>query len=275
MRAFDLIALLDKSVVPEKCKIHLATWTDRDEPLALFRAGMFEEWQRWQTKPNFGRPLVVALIEDRTAHRWLFGGVYRIAGHARGREKANGRDMIRYDLNEVPTCTEMKGRLLVSFQRPGRQSYLNAERWTEQIVVSEILAEPLSVQAFPGFKLIDISKMELDAVIGREVESWRSALSSVGGVYLISDGVSGQLYVGSASGEGGFWNRWKAYSKTGHGDNKELKELLRGTRPERAARFRFSILEIADLATKPEEVFARESHWKQVLMSRDHGLNRN
>jgi hypothetical protein len=36
----------------------------------------------------------------------------------------------------------------------------------------------------------------------------RGALSSVAGVYLISDTLDGRLYVGSASGQGSFWQRW-------------------------------------------------------------------
>lgn len=37
----------------------------------------------------------------------------------------------------------------------------------------------------------------------------------------------------------------------------------------------FSVLEIADTHTKPEEVLLREAHWKDVLVSRHHGNNGN
>jgi len=271
MHAFDLLALLDRTLVPAKCKIHLATAPPSGEdPLALFRAGEFEEWQRFQTKKNFGREIVIALIAEPEPHRWLFGGTYRVNGCAPVRHKE--KDVFRYDLDELASCGELKGRLVVAFQRPGRQSYLNAESWAENTTVAEVLAEPMRIEEFPGFKSVDIGKLELNTIVRHQVASWRAALSSVGGVYLISDTATGQLYVGSASGEGGFWSRWTEYSVNGHGGNVELKELVRA---RGADALRLSILEIADLAAKPEDILARESHWKRVLLTRDNGLNRN
>ncbi|MCB1958727.1 MAG: hypothetical protein KDG55_23890 [Rhodocyclaceae bacterium] len=45
--------------------------------------------------------------------------------------------------------------------------------------------------------------------------------------------------------------------------------------PERQNDLRFSVLEIADLHTMKEDIGARESHWKEILLSRSHGYNRN
>ena len=39
--------------------------------------------------------------------------------------------------------------------------------------------------------------------------------------------------------------------------------------------FRYSILQIADIHNSEADVLARESHWKRVLVSRDHGWNAN
>jgi hypothetical protein len=52
-----------------------------------------------------------------------------------------------------------------------------------------------------------------------------TALASVAGVYLISDTLTGKLYVGSATGEGGIWGRWCQYVD-GHGHNIQLKRLV-------------------------------------------------
>jgi hypothetical protein len=56
----------------------------------------------------------------------------------------------------------------------------------------------------------------------------------------------------------------------------ELKQILdaEGGR-ERANHFRFSILEIADIHATSQEILSRESHWKEVLLTREHGLNAN
>jgi hypothetical protein len=271
MRIFDFLALMDVIVTPERTKVHLATWKGEDNPLDVYLAGQFSEWQRWQTKRNFERSLVVALINLPGQNKWLFGGAYSAAGS----EWLEMHKSYYYQLTELSTCAEMNGRLVASFERPGRQSYLNAERWNDQILLNEVLPERLRIAEFPGYRAIDLSKEELDIITAQSIESWRAALASVAGIYLISDGKTGKLYVGSATGEGGIWQRWLAYSATGHGGNVELKELMRGEGISRSLYFRFSVLEIADIHESRESIIRRESHWKSVLLSREHGLNSN
>jgi hypothetical protein len=75
--------------------------------------------------------------------------------------------------------------------------------------------------------------------------------------------------------EGGIWQRWSDYSKAGHGGNVELKALLQKEGQGRANNFRFSILEIADVHASAEDILQRESHWKNILLTRTNGLNRN
>jgi hypothetical protein len=41
------------------------------------------------------------------------------------------------------------------------------------------------------------------------------------------------------------------------------------------ANLQYSVLEIADTHTSEKEILARESHWKEVLLTRIHGLNSN
>ena len=48
-----------------------------------------------------------------------------------------------------------------------------------------------------------------------------------------------------------------------------------GVEVERQQDFRFILLEIADLHSMPQEIDARESHWKAVLMTRTFGYNLN
>jgi hypothetical protein len=48
--------------------------------------------------------------------------------------------------------------------------------------------------------------------------------------------------------------------------------------PEGAQRtwhLRYAILEIADVHVDEASVLVREAHWKKILLSRSHGLNRN
>jgi hypothetical protein len=100
-----------------------------------------------------------------------------------------------------------------------------------------------------------------------------AALSSVAGVYLVSDPKDGKLYVGSATGTGGIWGRWSQYIDGKVGKNKHLVELVGKEGVERAEHFRFSVLEIADTHASHEDVLQREQHWMKVLMSSIHGYN--
>jgi len=267
---FALLQVANPSLNPEECKLHLATWNGED-PVDVYLAGNFDEWQRWQTKRNFERKYVIALIALPAQNQWLFVGLYT----THGSEWRKEHNLHYYQMLPDVSCAEFEGRLLVSFSRTGRQSYLNAENWATEISVAELKAEKLSIAEFPGYRSINLSKGELDAIVRQSIESWRTALSNVAGIYVISDTASGKLYVGSATGEGGIWKRWSQYAATGHGGNKELRELLRETGATSADNFRFAVLEIADIHSSEKEVLRRESHWKEVLLTREHGYNAN
>jgi hypothetical protein len=272
MRVADFIALMDREVTPHNTKIHLASWNGREDPLDVYLAGGFDEWQSQQTRRNFERPFVIGLI-GLGGKRWLYAGTYALEGCDPVAD--NPLWKYYYRMQKRPSCSEFNGRLVAEFDRPGRQSYLKLDGCADQLVVSEILREPLSIGQFPGFKAVDLAKVELDAIVSQELESWRAALSSVAGVYLISDATSGKLYVGSATGEGGIWQRWRQYSETGHGGNVELRQLMLDDGDKGATGFRFSILEIADTHASTEDILRRESHWKKILLARSHGLNAN
>ena len=271
MRIVDVITLMDPEVTPERTKIHLATWNGEDNPIDVYLAGSFDEWQRCQTRRNFERPFVIALISLPGINKWLYAGVHASAGC----EWRPDREFFYYTLQERPFCSEFNGRLVANFARPGRQSYLNAENWLDHLLVEEILPQRIRIAEFPGFRGVDLAKPDLDWVVVHGLESWRTALSSVAGVYLISDPTSGKLYVGSACGEGGIWQRWCEYVASGHGGNIELERLINEMGVARASAFRFSILEIADVHASGEDILRRESHWKNVLLTRSHGLNAN
>ena len=270
MHALALLSQLLLAFEAAKAKIHLASFNGIDAPIDEYLAGNFPEWQRHQHKRNFAREYVVSLIELRDPHLWLFAGLYKPYGIM---QKPSGGFL--YDLSEVPECRELNGRLVVRFHRPGRSSYLLAEKWTSGMQVCEIRRERLAIQDFPGYRNVDISFSELAHLAKESPAGWKSALSNVAGVYLITDLKLGKLYVGSASGQGGFWSRWLMYDKTGHGGNKELRNLLKHD-PGRHTHLRLSILELADVAASDKSVLVRESHWKNILVSRiPHGLNAN
>ena len=133
----------------------------------------------------------------------------------------------------------------------------------------------MSVGDFPGYSSARLSYNLLKVIIGQQNPSWKGALSSVAGVYLITDTKKGMQYVGSAYGGDGLWQRWTNYVKSGHGQNKDFKLLLKAKGKDYTLNFQFSILEICDLNVNKEYIIGRETHWKEVLKTREFGLNNN
>ena len=89
--------------------------------------------------------------------------------------------------------------------------------------------------------------------------------------------MTGKQYVGSAYGGGGLWKRWSdyIYSK-GSGGNVGLNELLEGKPDDYAEKnYKFSLLEFFSTKVSADYVISRENFWKEVLMTRNFGLNRN
>ncbi len=85
-------------------------------------------------------------------------------------------------------------------------------------------------------------------------------------------------YVGSAYEEKeGIWSRWAVYKETGHGKHsKRLKELISKHGIAYAKKyFSFTLLEHFPLKTDNNLVRSRETYWKDILLSREFGYNKN
>lgn len=272
MRLFDLLRLQEPSFDPSSAKVHLARYNQIDHPMDVYRHGGFDAWQQWQNAKNFECDIVVSLIQDWPRNnRWMFAGLFRSLGFT---YEEGPKPHYDYQLERIASTQDLEGRMFCTSAYSSRNSYVRCRTVFDMEVV-ELLSERLSVGAFPGYKQVNLSKEDLDLLVRQRTESWRAALSSVKGIYLITDTMTGKLYVGKASGEDGIWGRWCQYSSTGHGHNKALVAELGEAAFERQRHLRFSLLEIADLQSAPGEIDARESHWKEVLMTRSTGYNLN
>jgi hypothetical protein len=269
IRLIDLIRLA--GVELGNYKIHLATGCN-PTPLEAFFDGKFKRWQEEQNQRNFQCEEIVSLIY-LGGERWLFAGVFLVKGVQPRLVGAIQRYL--YLTEEVPGLEHLTGRAIVRFQKNFRASYLRGATYGKELLVDELRGQRLSVGDFPGYNGVLLSFQILCTIIREEIPSWRSALRSVSGVYLVVDTANGKQYVGSACGGEGIWQRWMAYVATGHGGNKELKVLLSEKGSECARNFQFSILEVCDLNASQEHVVGRETHWKDVLLSREFGYNCN
>lgn len=268
----EMLNLIDilrtQGLALDNYKIHLATGTN-PTPLEAFLAGQFKEWQDTQNNKNFQCDSIVSLI-SLGADRWLFAGVYKVLGVKKGVTSP-----YLYLTELLPNQDDLIGRIVVRYKKEHRASYVWGHRYAKYLEIAEITPSRVSVGDFPGYNAVRISHRMLTLIVCHHEPSWKAALSNVKGVYLISDTSTGKLYVGIASGEGGVWQRWECYAATGHGGNTELKNLLAENGTDYANNFQYAVLEIADSHATTEFIENRECYWKDVLLSREFGYNKN
>jgi len=157
---------------------------------------------------------------------------------------------------------EYRGRLVIEWGEGTRAWVQRADLQDKRILeIRRHNEDP----AFPGFSAF---RRGLDE-IGSLPSSWAEVLRNACGVYLLVHRASGDQYVGSAYGAGGFYGRWANYAD-GHGGNVAMKEL-----GAPAEAYDVNVLEVLGSGAADEDVFARESLWKEKLGTRARGLNWN
>jgi len=117
---------------------------------------------------------------------------------------------------------------------------------------------------FPGF----LNFIKPLSLLDNLPKTWKVALQSSRGIYLLTCPKTKEQYVGSATGEQGFWGRWEDYIRTGDGGNVALKS-------RDPSDYQVSILEVAGTASTEADIIKKEGQWKSKLQSREMGLNRN
>lgn len=257
---------------PENYKLHLACWNGRSQPLDKFVAdpAYWLGWNEWRGGRNdWTRARVLSFMDFYPrSDSWLFGGAFEVV-----ERRADG-----YTLVPIQDFEKYVGRLLASFRRYQgmRGRAFRLEPYLDSFSVAEIFPSVYTGESFPGYENIEHDFGMLEAVFLNKREDWKAALSNMKGVYLIVDKSNGMKYVGSAYGDFGLWSRWACYIGIAHGWNDELVTLIKREGHDYAREnFRFSLLEVMVKSTPDGVVLAREAHWKRVLLSREHGYNKN
>lgn len=274
-----MAAILLRSLIgdldPAACKLHCAVWNGHDHPIDVL-ARSWEDWVGWNRwrgpRDDFNRQFIFSLARDReNLSHWLFGGIFEVVG----RRPMPGEGSFDIKLRDDMMGAFIK-RLVVQFKPSGREVRLNMETHLDQIEVVSILEQPYAGEAFPGHDRINHTLGDLEVAVRQDWHDWRGALQHMKGVYVIHDQETGKPYVGSACGDTGIWARVCQYVDSLHGGNTALRELVGQKGPEYArTNLRFALLEFWSMRTADEHVLARESYWKEVLLSRKFGLNRN
>lgn len=278
IKLLDVLSINEKDY--KKYKVHFAIGSkDPFEPKLAFLNGNFNYWQSIQNNKNFERPYVISLIYLGNS-KWLFAGVFKVNGKPHNIFE-NNKDRLMYDLELLDIQKDLIGRIIVHYQKSFRNAYPTLELKPKggievaNMEIYSINEDKLKIEDFPGFDNVLISYKTLKTIFEKNIPSWKDALSNVKGVYLIVDNKSGKMYVGSAYGEDCIWSRWKTYATNGHGGNKKLKELLTKYGEDYKNNFSYSVLEVSNLNLGNDYIILRESHWKDVLMTRKFGLNEN
>ncbi|MFC7458744.1 GIY-YIG nuclease family protein [Brachybacterium sp. GCM10030267] len=180
-------------------------------------------------------------------------------------EVSNDGALRTFNLVASEHLADLRNRLVIGWRSP-RTWRLNGPTAAGYPVVEIADARPVP---FLGFDRLVLDVSQLQAVMREHrYAAWRTALSSVVGIYLITDTRDGRQYIGKADGAESIRQRWSAYAANGHGGNVELRNVDPSS-------FRYSILRVFDPATPTRVIDEAESHFKLALDTRKHGLNRN
>lgn len=247
----------------------------------LIRRDCLEHYQSYQGDPHFHGARQIISFSGLAGSRATFYGVYKLLGYRAAdegpilpfcAESAQWKQTSKffYDLERDVCFDDLRGRLIIDWG-PGTRT------WVQNLVnktVTEILPSGRKLVAFDDYLEFSLSHTQLKDLFENEEAhpDWKTPLSAVAGIYLILAEKSGNLYVGSASGEEGVWGRWRDYAKLGHGGNVHLQELINSD-PDYPERFRFSVLRTLPKTMTRVEVYKRETLYKQKLGSRATGLN--
>lgn len=179
--------------------------------------------------------------------------------HMDGVDKAGSCDS--YELTIEQGFGDLDGKLFIEWGQGKRKWIQRADRQDKRI--TELRTE-FKEPDFPGF----LNFIEALSKIDRIPTGWIAAIKSCKGIYLLTCPKTKEQYVGSATGEEGFWQRWQDYIQTGHGNNEALKS-------RDPSDYQVSILEVAGTALTPDDIIRLEQRWKSKMQSREMGLNRN
>lgn len=169
----------------------------------------------------------------------------------------------RFPTRHVDVLSRYEGRLYIDWGggSSGKRAWVQRAEAQDK-PITELHANAAE-EPFPGFlQLASPLSALADAPL-----SWVQRLAAAKGVYLLTCPRDGSLYVGSATGDDGFWSRWTEYRANGHGGN----VALRGRDP---SDFIVSVLQVAGSSDTIDDILAAEMLWMRKLQSRGLGLNR-
>lgn len=263
----DILKLDDLDNVKVRFNIMM---DDNWSPIEIFKNSdtvsmLRGQYWNYSKKKSFKEgQITLGFIRLQDKDLWLLFHIGRVT------KDLNIFDGIGYEYETLTEYEKYFGRLIVKFKNKSQTMVRLANSVIDECEIEQILPDVFDNDIFPGYDKVNVSWSELSRVINKE--GWKAALENQKGVYLITDSHSGKMYVGSAYGNDMLLGRWKSYIKTGHGGNVELKKL---SSEYIQTNFKYSILDIFKSTISDEQIIKRESWWKEVLLTRVFGYNKN
>lgn len=241
------------------------------EPIEIFKNRDLDtllKGQYWNYKKNKsfknGQITIGFIKISRNDNLWLLFHIGKIV------RDLNKLDGVGYDYEVLSEYEKYFGRLIVKYKNKAQTMIRLADSVINDCEVVNILSDTFDNDLFPGYDKVNISWDEMSRVINND--TWKTALKNQKGVYLITDISNGKMYVGSAYGENMILGRWQSYVKNGNGGNVELKQI---DFDHIKNNFRYSILEIFKSTIDDQTIIDKESWWKNILLTRKYGYNKN
>jgi len=266
---FDTI-LIDAAIEPTS--VHLVRHQDTRygaarTPYRLWREDKpaFELYQRIQHRLVFSVGNFVASFVVTPRNETLFIGLYRVLGIDKvppgtldplGKHDVSGLN--DYELLADNRLAEYADKLTIEWGQGYRSWVQRAGRGSKAI---RELKREFEEEHFPGYLALLTALSEIQ----RLPSSWAGRLREAKGVYLLTCPRTHEHYVGSASGVGGFYERWEQHAAMG-GDAVHFKS-------RDPADYQVSILEVAGSGALHDGIVAAEHLWMRKLQSTSMGLN--
>ncbi len=268
MLTFKEILSLKSDILDKHAVKYVRHKDNRKEYRELIKdRGELLKYQAQQSNNVFEKCDYIASFVGTEQSRAVFIGIFKVDGIE------TTDDGFEYDLNEVSGFEDFKERLVIDWGK----SAITWHQWvnTNPKNIVEILPKGY-LGEFPGLLNFTLDYVELKK-LGENLSAnreWYLQLSSINGIYLILDKITGNQYIGSAYGKDGIWQRWAEYAKSGHGGNELLKELC-CIDNQYYKNFQFTILQSLPSNLSNKDVIAVENLYKKKLGTKVFGLNKN
>jgi len=250
-------------------KVFLLRHEDKRVPSGLYQAWKsrrkdfegYQNGQKWKNHFPEGSSLAAFVVgpEGET----LFVGMYDVLKLSRMYGpfddpllgKMPAEDRAWHETKHSDRMQDYEEKLVIEWG-PGKLAWRQHAHKQNKIIL-EIRAQPKE-EPFPHYVNFSRRLGDLRSIYS----SWEARLKERKGVYLLTFD-DGMQYVGSATGEQGFWQRWHDYLTNGHGGN---RVLIRDQRDARNAMV--SILEVSGSAQSEQDIRNQEMLWQKKLGTR-------